>query len=137
MTERQVFNLVSPLVRRNAAHAIANAPEGFRVEIRPKTRSLAQNDMLWSILTDISRQVQFVVNGELVHVSPEECKDILTASLKRETRMAMGIDGGMVLLGQRTSKMTVRQMTELIELAHAFGTQKGVEWSPTSLGRDL
>lgn len=135
--ERQVFNLVSPLVRRNAAHAIAQAPEGYRCEIRPKTRTLAQNDLMWSVLTDISRQIDFVVNGELVKVSPEEVKDILTASLKRETRMAMGIDGGMVLLGQRTSKMTVRQMTELIELAHAFGTQRGIEWSPTSLGRGV
>lgn len=135
--ERQVFNLVSPNVRRNAAYAIANAPEGYRVEIKPKTRSLAQNDMLWSILTDISRQVEFVVNGQLVKVSPEEVKDILTASLKRETRIAMGIDGGMVLLGQRTSRMSVREMTELIELAHAFGTEKGVRWSATSLGRGI
>lgn len=136
MMEKQVFQLVSPLVRRNAAHAIANAPEGYRCEIRPRTRTLAQNDLLWSVLTDISKQVSFVVNGEAVKVSPEEVKDILTAGLKRETRMAMGIDGGMVILGQRTSKMTVRQLSELVELAHAFGSQKGVQWSPTSLGRD-
>ncbi|NYT76628.1 recombination protein NinB [Alcaligenaceae bacterium] len=134
--EKQVFHLVSPIVRRNAAHAIANVPDGYRCEIRPKTRTLAQNDLLWSVLTDISKQVDFVVNGELVKVSPEEVKDILTAGLKRETRMAMGIDGGMVILGQRTSKMTVRQLSELVELAHAFGSQKGVQWSPTSLGRD-
>lgn len=133
--ERQVFHLVNSSVRRNAAQAIAQAPEGYRCEIKPRTRSLAQNDLLWSILTDIARQVDFVVNGALTKVTPEEVKDILTASLKRETRMAMGIDGGMVLLGQRTSKMTVRQMTELIELAHAFGAEKGVQWSPTSLGR--
>lgn len=133
--DRQVFILSHPLARRNAAHACANAPEGYRVEIKPKTRTLAQNDLLWSILTDISRQVQFVVNGALVNVSPDEVKDILTAGLKRETRMAMGIDGGMVLLGQRTSKMTVRELSELIELAHAFGSERGVEWSPTSLGR--
>lgn len=135
--DRQVFQLVSPLVRRNAAHAIASAPEGYRCEIRPKTRTLAQNDLLWSVLTDISKQVEFVVNGGLVKVSPEEVKDILTAGLKRELRMAQGIDGGMVILGQRTSKMTVREMTELIDLAHAFGTQRGVEWSPTSLGREI
>lgn len=134
--DKQVIYLTSPLARRNVAHLAATAPDGYRCEIRPKTRTLGQNDLMWSILTDISRQVQFVVNGALVNVSPEEVKDILTASLKRETRMAMGIDGGMVLLGQRTSKMTVRQMTELIELAHAFGAEKGVQWSPTSLGRD-
>lgn len=133
--DKQVFVLSHPLARRNAAHACANAPEGYRVEIKPRTRSLAQNDMLWSILTDISRQAQFVVNGALVSVAPEEVKDILTAGLRRETRMAMGIDGGMVLLGQRTSKMTVREMAQLIELAYAFGNERGVEWSSTSLGR--
>lgn len=132
--DRQVYVLSHTLARRNAARAIAQAPEGYRVEIKPRTRSLAQNDMLWSILTDISRQVDFVVNGQATKVSPEEVKDILTAGLRRETRMAMGIDGGMVILGQRTSKMTVRQMTELIELAHAFGASKGVQWSPTSVG---
>ncbi|MCZ4331077.1 recombination protein NinB [Castellaniella denitrificans] len=133
--ERQVIYLTNPTARRNVAHLAATAPDGYRVEIKAKTRTLAQNDILWSILTDISRQVDFVVNGALVKVSPEEVKDILTASLRRETRMAMGIDGGMVLLGQRTSKMTVRQLSDLIELAHAFGADKGVRWSPTSIGR--
>ncbi len=133
--DKQVIYLTNPTARRNAAYLASTAPDGYRCEIRPKTRTLAQNDILWSILTDISKQVDFVVNGALVKVSPEEVKDILTAGLRRETRMAMGIDGGMVLLGQRTSKMTVRQMTELIELAHAFGAEKGVQWSPTSIGR--
>lgn len=133
--ERQVFILSHDQARRNAAQVVMQAPEGYRVEVKPRTRSLAQNDMMWSILTDISRQVEFVVNGALIKVTPEEVKDILTAGLQRETRMAMGIDGGMVLLGQRTSKMTVKQMTDLIDLAHAFGTQRGVEWSATSLGR--
>lgn len=136
MMDKQVIYLTSPLARRNAAHLAATAPDGYRCEIRAKTRTLAQNDLMWSVLTDISRQVDFVVNGALVKVSPEEVKDILTASLRRETRMAMGLDGGMVLLGQRTSKMTVRELSELIELAHAFGAEKGVRWSPTSLGRD-
>lgn len=133
--DKQVFVLSSSQVRRNAVLAVMEAGDNMRVEIKPRTRSLAQNDLLWSILTDISRQVDFVVNGALTKVSPEEVKDILTASLRRETRMAMGIDGGMVLLGQRTSKMTVGQMSELMELAWAFGGEKGVLWSPTSLGR--
>jgi len=134
--DRQVFILSHERARRNAIQACVAAPAGYRVEIKPRTRSLAQNDMLWSILTDISRQVEFVVNGALVKVSPEEVKDILTAGLRREIRMAMGINGGMVLLGQRTSKMTVAEMTQLIELAYAFGNERGVEWSRTSLGRD-
>ncbi|WP_238925073.1 recombination protein NinB [Achromobacter insuavis] len=134
--DKQVFVLSHPLARRNAAYACSSAPEGYRVEIKPRTRTLAQNDMMWSILADISRQVEFIVNGALVKVTPEEVKDILTAGLRRETKMALGIDGGMVLLGQRTSKMSVKELTLLIELAYAFGNEKGIEWSRTSLGRD-
>lgn len=133
---KQVFVLSHPLARRNAAQACANAPDGYRVEIKPKTRTTAQNDMMWSILTDISRQVPFVVNGDLVSIEPEEVKDILTAGLRQEMRMAMGLNGGMVMLGQRTSRMSVRDITQLIELAYAFGNEKGVEWSRTSRGRD-
>lgn len=132
--DKQVFHLVNPLVRRNAARAIAEAPENYRVEIRPRTRSLDQNAIFWSILTDLSRQVDWMVNGVATKLEAEEWKDVLSASLTQETRMSQGIRGGIVILGQRTSKMTVRQMSELIELALSFGTEKGVRWSPTSIG---
>ncbi len=135
--DKQVIYLTSPLARRNAAHIAATAPDGYRCEIRPKTRTLGQNDFMWSILTDIAKQVDFVVNGALVKVSPEEVKDILTASMGHEVRQALTEDGKVVLLGQRTSKMTVKQLADLITLGHAFGTRRGVEWSRTSLGRDV
>lgn len=132
--EKQVFQLSNPLARRNAARAIADAPDNYRVEIRPRTRSLDQNAMMWSILTDLSRQVDWMVNGVATKLEADEWKDVLSASLTQETRMSQGIRGGIVILGQRTSKMSVRQMSELIELALSFGTEKGVRWSPTSLG---
>lgn len=134
--ERQVIYLTNPTARRNVAHLAATAPDGYRVEIKAKTRTLAQNDLMWSVLTDISRQVDFVVNGALVKVSPEEVKDILTASLRHEVRQALTEDCKVVLLGMRTSRMSVKEMTDLIDLAHALGSRKGVRWSPTSLGRD-
>jgi len=37
-----------------------------------------------------------------------------------------GIDGGFVVLGLSTSKMSKEEMSELLELALAFGAQKGV-----------
>ena len=134
--ERQVFVLSHPLARRNAAHAVSQAPEGYRVEIRPRTRTLDQNALLWSCLTDIAKQVQWPVNGRHEHLTADEWKEIFSASLKQEQRMAMGLQGGFVMLGERTSRMTIRQMTELIELMHAFGNERGVQWSQTSLGRD-
>ena len=57
----------------------------------------------------------------------EEWKDVLTAALKRQ-KVVPGIDGGFVIIGARTSKMTVAEMTELIELSTAFGTEQGVKF---------
>lgn len=97
-------------------------------EAKP-TRSLEQNSKLWATLTDISRQVQWPVDGRMQSLSPEDWKHVLTAGLKKHQRVAQGVDGGFVILGQSTSRMTVGEMVELIELCQAFGAERGVQWS--------
>ena len=86
-------------------------------------RSLSQNRMMWANLEDIAQQV--VWYG--VKLTKDEWKDVLTAALKKQ-KVVPGIEGGFVVIGARTSKMTVPEMTELIELSTAFGTQQGVKF---------
>ena len=97
-------------------------------EFKP-TRSADQNAKMWAMLHDISRQVEWFVDGRKQRLSPDEWKHILTAGLKKHQRIAQGIDGGFVILGTKTSRMTVAEMTDLIELANAFGAEHGVVWS--------
>jgi hypothetical protein len=92
-------------------------------------RSLDQNRKLWPMLSDISKQVPWVLNGKECKLKPEQWKDILTAALNQETNIAPGINGGFVMLGTRTSKMKKKAFCELIELIYAFGADKGVTWS--------
>lgn len=108
----------------------------MHVEVRDEKRSDPQNRLMWACLSDLSRQVQWPVDGRMQQLEPEEWKHIMSAGLKREQRVAQGISGGFVILGQRTSRMTRAEMTELVELIHAFGDERGVAWSPTALGRD-
>lgn len=76
------------------------------------------------MLTDISQQV--VWHGAKLH--PDEWKDVLTAGLKKQ-RAVPNIDGdGFVILGARTSRMSKRDMSELMELMEAFGAQQGVRF---------
>lgn len=117
--------------------AWVTAGHTLAVEIRAETRSSAQNRILWSIMSDLSRQCEWAVDGQMVKLSSEDVKHILTAGLKRHQRMARGVDGGLVILGQSTSKMTKAELAELIELAYAFGAQQGVRWSRTSLSREV
>jgi hypothetical protein len=120
----KLFVLSHPQARQNALRAVAEAPEGYEVRIAERRRSLDQNAHLWAVLTDISNQVDW--HGQ--KLSPEDWKSILTAGLKKEQRMAPGISGGWVVLGISTSKMTKSEFSELLELAYAFGAEKGVQF---------
>ena len=98
------------------------------VEVRPETRSLEQNARLWAMLADISKQVEWYGH----RLTPDEWKDVFSASLKR-TKVVPGLDGGFVVCGQSTSKMTIAEMCEMQELMEAFGAQRGVRFTAQEL----
>jgi hypothetical protein len=121
-----MFKLFSPRQRSLAIEAVRNAPEHCVVEIKPRTRTLDQNAMLWRLLTITSRNIPWKVNGEDTLLTPDEWKDVFTASLSQEHRIAKGIRGGFVMLGKSTSRMTVSQLSELIEFIYGFLAEHGV-----------
>lgn len=94
------------------------------LEVRPEKRSDAQNRRLWAMLSDISAQVDWYGHK----LTSEEWKDVFSASLKR-TKVVPGLDGGFVVCGQSTSRMTRAEMCELQELIEAFGAQRGVKFT--------
>ena len=98
------------------------------VEVRAETRSLEQNARLWAMLADISKQVEWYGH----RLTPDEWKDVFSASLKR-TKVVPGLDGGFVVCGQSTSKMTIAEMCEMQELMEAFGAQRGVRFTAQEL----
>ena len=110
-----------------------SAGKAMELVLRERRRSTDQNRKLWPMLADVSKQVQLCINGAMVWAEPEDWKDVFTAALKREQRMAQGIDGGLVILGARTSKMRKAEFSELIELIYAFGANNGVVWSEPAL----
>lgn len=99
---------------------------GFRltVEIKPETRSNEQNRRLWAMLTEVSRQVDWY--GQ--KLSAEDWKHIFSSAMKKQ-RAVPGIEGGFVVLGQSTSKMTKSEMSEMQELIAAFGAEHGVNFN--------
>lgn len=102
--------------------------------VRKETRSLRQNNLMWSCLTDLSKQVKWF--GK--HLTPEGWKDFITGHLSGQ-ELVPNMDGtGFISLtkGRSTSDMTIKEMTAVIELCHAFGADQGVVWSPTSIGRE-
>lgn len=123
MTDRRIFILAHAQARNGAMHAVAHAPDGYCVTVAPKTRSLEQNSRMWAMLTDISRQVQWYGKK----LTPEAWKCVFSASLKKQD-VVPGLHGDFVVIGQSTSQMTIREMTDLMTLMEAFGAERGVRF---------
>lgn len=119
---------------RCADTVIHEAEDDAVVTIGPAKRSLDQNAAMWPILEAFARQITWPVNGVQEALTAEEWKDILTAAFRAETyqpRVAPGLyGGGMVLLGQRTSRFGKREFSEWLEFLHAVAAERGVDLGP-------
>lgn len=107
----------------NMAKAALMAGHRLTLELKPEKRSDAQNRRLWALLTEISRQVDWY--GQ--KLTPEEWKHVFSAALAKQ-KVVPGLDGGFVVLGQSTSKMTKGEMADMQELISAFGSERSVVW---------
>lgn len=102
----------------------------FHLEVRAEKRSDPQNRLMWALLTDLSEQLPW----HSVQLSPTDYKTMLTASLRAQ-RVVPGIDGGFVVLGDRTSQMSKAEMSDLIDLVQAFRRRaRGGIWRTTGGG---
>jgi hypothetical protein len=100
------------------------AGQRFKLTIGEETRSLPQNSRMWAMLGEVAKQVEW--HGQ--KLDADDWKNVFTASLKKQ-RAVPGIDGGFVVLGQSTSKMSKAELGEVMDLIDAFGAQHGVTFS--------
>lgn len=120
------------------------------VTIAEPKRSTEQNARMWALLTDVSDQVGWRMarwrgdrclqvgayvpltdEPDAKRLTPEQFKAVLSAALTRPQLFA-GVDGGIVQEAARTSRMTKKELSDLMTLIEAFGADRGVRWtSPT------
>lgn len=118
---------------RGAFHAqktIGDLPtdRSMMVTIQKVTRTLAHNAVQWPILNAFSEQLLWPVNGVMAKLSGEEWKDILTAAYRQETtRIAQGLDGGMVMLGHKTREFKKDEWPEWMAFLESVAADRGVK----------
>ena len=120
--KRTVF-LIGHQQRRTAHEYIDAAEPGDVMTIKPPTRNLEQNARMWAMLGDVSKQVDWYGKK----LSSDAWKCVFSASLKKQD-VVPGLHGDFVVIGQSTSQMSVRDMSDLIELMFAFGAEHQVQW---------
>ncbi len=120
----QTVILRGPEQRRLAKLLIDGALTDYIVTVQPPKRSLDQNARLWAMLTDISKSIP---DGR--RHTPDDWKAIFMNAAGWEVQFVDGLDGRPFPSGFRSSRMSVKQMADLITFISAYGDQHGVAWS--------
>lgn len=92
-------------------------------------RTAAANSAQWPVLQAWAEQKQWPVNGVMCWLTDEEWKDVLTAAFEGETnpRIAAGLNGGIVMLGRRTSRYGKKRFGEWLDWLHAASHHAGIK----------
>ncbi len=124
---KHTYILVHAEARRRAQEALRTAPDGFVVTVGEPSRSLEANAAMWPILEAFSKQLEWPVNGRMVKMPADDWKNVLSAAFRKEqARLAMGLDGGVVMLGQRTSKFAKKEFSDWLEFLNSVAADRGV-----------
>ena len=116
--------LTSKFNRERAAALIHKAPDGYVATIAEPTRTLDQNNRMWSMLTDISVSMPLGRRH-----TPDDWKAIAMNACSWECAFLEGLDGRPFPIGFRSSKLSKSQMSTLIDWLQAFGDENEVRWS--------
>lgn len=121
----QTVILVGDSQRSFAKQIIDKAPKNAVVSIKEATRSTDQNSKMYAMLSDISRAKP---NGR--RWTPDTWKAAFMHSTGHQVQFCEGLDGsGPFPLGFRSSRLTVKQMSDLIEVIYEYGSRHGVRWT--------
>lgn len=125
MANGQTMILSNPVVRDRAKRLVDAAPHRAVLNIREQTRTTAQNDKMWAMLSDVSRAKP---DGRTL--KPEAWKVLFMDGLNHKPVWQKSLDGqSMVNIGYKSSHLTVAQMADMIECIYAYGAEHGVIWT--------
>jgi len=111
--------------RSQAHRLIEKAPHGAVLNIREAKRTTDQNNLMWALLSEISR-----AKPEGRMLTPDVWKSLFLHSLDHAQRFEMALDGkGMVPVGFRSSRLTKAQFSDLIEVIHEYAARHGIPLS--------
>ncbi len=121
----QTVILIGKSQRDFAKRLIDAAPVNGVVTVREATRSGEQNAKLWAMLSDISR-----AKPDGRRWTPETWKAAFMHSLGHQVQFCEGLDNsGPFPLGFRSSRLSVKQMADLITVIQEYGDRHGIAWT--------
>lgn len=123
------ITLTGETAKKAACRHVLAAPEGYVVKIAEETRTEEQNRLLHPLLTDISKQCEWMGKKR----SMLQWKVIMVSGHAIATgepaEMVIGIEGEVVNLRESTAGMSKKRFSSLLEYVLAWGAMNGVKFS--------
>jgi NinB protein len=122
---RALLIIANEAVRKRAQDWLARAPIGYRIEFKEAKRTTEQSDLMWTLLSFVaSQKLHF---GRKYDTETWKC--IFMNQLGQETKFIPTLDGQSVFpMGQRSSDLSKKEMTDLIDYISAWGAENGVNF---------
>ncbi len=121
MTEAKRFVMAHDEARRRAVAAVAEAPAGWVVTVKPPTRTSDQNAKFHAICSDLARarvpwagKPRTAAQWKVLLISGH------ATATKEGAEMVPGLEGEFVNVRESSALMSVRRGSSLIEYALAF-----------------
>lgn len=124
MARGQTVILATDAQRQLAKRLIDIAPQGAVVNIQEARRTTEQNAKLWAMLSDVSR-----AKPEGRMHTPEIWKALFMNACGHAVQFETGLSGQPFPVGFRSSRLTKREMIDLIDFIGSYGASHGVRWS--------
>ena len=121
----QTVILRSDYQRKLAHELIAKAPQDAVVNVREATRTNEQNSKMQVLLSDVSR-----AKPENRVMTTEQWKGVFMDACGYEQTFIENLERTSFLcLGFKSSRLTVAEMSDLIECIYEYGARHDVRWS--------
>lgn len=122
---KRTFILSHQQDRQRAAQCVAEAPDGYVVDVREPTRNSEQNAKLHALISDIAERCEWAGR----RWDAETWKRLLVAAWDRAVGepvvLVSALDGrGVDVVFRRTSKLSKRECSDLIEFINAWAAEQ-------------
>lgn len=127
---KQSFILAHETARIRAVAAVANAPAGYHVTVKPATRSLEQSAKFHAQCGDFARskvpwagKPRTAIQWKVLLISGH------AVATKEGGEIVPGLEGEFVNIRESSALMSKERGSSLIEYTQAYGDSIGVVWS--------
>ena len=123
MSKGHTVILRTPAQRDWAKRLIDAAPDNAVVKVGPPTRTIAQNDLMWELLSKLSAK-----KPEARAYPPHVWKALVMDIAGHKPVWERSLDGqSVVCIGYKSSRLSKSEMSDVIEATYAYAAEHGID----------